>query len=74
MIPLKSVTFEFSPSAISIFCNNSGLKLYFTALEELPDNLKPLTTLCVSLNLKSTTHHKKSPQLNISKSSGLGYA
>jgi hypothetical protein len=74
MIPLKSDTFKSSPIAIPIFCNNSSLKLYSSAFEELLVNLKSFNNLVCVFELKSATHHKNSPQLNISKSSGLGYA
>ena len=74
MIPLKSVTFKSSPITIPIFYNNFGLKLISTAFEELLVNLKPFNNLVCVFELKSATHHKNSPQLNISKSSGLGYA
>jgi hypothetical protein len=73
-VPLKSVTFKFSPIAILVFRNNSCLKLYSIAYERLSVNLKPLTTLCVELNLKMQHITKNSPQLSINKSSGLGYA
>jgi hypothetical protein len=73
-IPLKSVTFKSSPITISIFCNNSGLKLISTAFEELLVNLKPFNNPVCVFEIKSATHHKNSPQLNITKPLGLGYA
>jgi hypothetical protein len=51
-IPIKSVTFKSSPIPLSIFCKNFDLKLISATFEELLVNLKPLTTLYVSLNLK----------------------
>jgi hypothetical protein len=50
------------------------LKLYSTAFEELLVNLKPFNNIVCVFELKSATHHMNSPQHNISKSSGLGYA
>jgi hypothetical protein len=73
-MPLKNVTLKSSPIAIPIFCKNSCFKHYSIAYEGLSVNLKSLTTLCVELNLKVQHITKNSPQLNINKSSGLGYA
>jgi hypothetical protein len=73
-IPLKSVTFKSSPITIPIFYNNAGLKLISTAFEEWLVNLKPFNNIVCAFELKSATHHKNSPRLNINKSLGLGYA
>jgi hypothetical protein len=72
-IPLKSVTFKFSPIAILVFQNNSCLKLYSIAYERLLVNLKSLTTLLWS-GSKSATHYKEIITTLYTKPLGLGYA